>query len=525
MRTHKRVTLGLQILVSTIVFAGCNSILDNTEGQRASDNGAAGGTQASSGGHANAGNSSSGGSSHTGTSTGGNTPTAGSGTVGGITSAGGATPLGGSAAIAGNTNAGGSSAGGSAAGGGTKNTGGVSLVGGDSSLGGSTTGGAPPATGGITSTGGTQATGGAPPATGGTAPTTGGAPPETGGAPATGGAPPATGGTVAHCIVDPTKCQPFSMAGPATQPVSLAVNETRVVWQVAAGPVLIEPVSGATSGSNLSVVSNASASTCSTPTNCKTNLVLDSTAAYWPDTYNGAPPFPVVQSQVLGGNSPYTYGSHSNANGRYAFVVQDGTDIFAAYYSVSVQGGNCPAIGVDYMAIQPRSNAYTTWSNSSFCNINQMSLDATNLYWTDAGSPNGMTPPGVFMAAKFATSATLVAPASTPVGIGIYQSTLYWTDIGTGAVMTWMPGSTATTLSTSLSPGSLAVDSSGVYWIDNRTTIMRAPLTGSAVAAQTLATGQTAAIAIATNSTSVFWINTGTSTNLYADGAVMQLTK
>jgi hypothetical protein len=228
---------------------------------------------------------------------------------------------------------------------------------------------------------------------------------------------------------------------------------------------------------------------------------------------------------VLGGNSPYTYGSESNANGRYSFVVQDGTDIFAAYYSVSVQGGNCPVQGVDYMAIQPRTNAYTTWSNSSFCNINQMAVDATNLYWTDAGSPSGYISPGVFMAAKFAASATLVASASTPVGIGIYQGTLYWTDIGTGAVMTWMPGSAATTLSSSLSPGSLAVDSSGVYWIDSRTTIMRAPLTGSAVTPQTLATAQTAAIAIATNSTSVFWINTGTSTNSYADGAVMQLAK
>lgn len=315
------------------------------------------------------------------------------------------------------------------------------------------------------------------------------------------------------------QCQPFSMSGPTTQPVSLAANESKVFWQEASGPVLTEPVSGAVSGTNLFVAGNPA--TCPTPTGCKANLVIDATTAYWPDLVGGQGP--VVQSQVFGGNSAFRYGSEVNANGRYSFLVEDGVDIFAAYYSVIVQGGNCPNAGVDYLPIQPRSTAVTTWTLPSFCRIISMAVDATNLYWTDMGAPNGSVAPGVFMAPKLGTTSTAVAAASTPVGIALYQGTVYWTDSGTGDVMAWTAGGPPAILSTSTAPGALAVDATGLYWIDGGTAILHVPLTGGTP--QTLAAGQAAATAIATNSTSVFWINTGMSANQYADGAVIKLAK
>jgi hypothetical protein len=67
------------------------------------------------------------------------------------------------------------------------------------------------------------------------------------------------------------------------------------------------------------------------------------------------------------------------------------------------------------------------------------------------------------------------------------------------------------------------VDSSGVYWIDSANAVMMAPLGGGA--AQAIAQQQANVVALATNSTSVFWVNEGTSANSFADGAVMKVAK
>ncbi len=324
------------------------------------------------------------------------------------------------------------------------------------------------------------------------------------------------GGTCAASM-----CQPFSMSGATTQPVSLAANDGKVFWQQAGGTVFTEPTSGATSGTTLYAGSNPA--TCPSPTACQTNIVIDTTTAYWPDFI--ATEGPVVQAQVFGGNSAFRYGSEANSNGRYSFLVQDGTDIFAAYYFVTTQGGGCPNAGVDYMPIQPRSTTVTTWMLPSFCRINQMAIDATNLYWTDLGAPNGQLAPGVFVAPKRGTTSMLIEAASTPVGIAAYQGTVYWTDSGSGLVRSWIAGGSPMTVSSSTAPGPLTVDSTGVYWIDSGATIMHVPLVSGVSTAQPLATGQTGAAAIATNTTSVFWIRAGTAAVTYADGAVMKLAK
>ena len=319
------------------------------------------------------------------------------------------------------------------------------------------------------------------------------------------------------CIAN--QCKPLSISGPTTQPVTIAVNETKVFWRLADGSLLSEPVTGATSGTSF-FVSGDAVTYCGSSIGCA-NITLDSTTAYWPDQPSNGP---IIQSQTVGGSSAFAFGTLQSHINEYTYVVQDGTTLFASNVSEVVQGGGCPNSGVDTMTIQPRSNTSTTW-NGPFCWIDRMAVDATNVYWTDHGAPNGEAAPGVYMVPKLGTSSTKIAPAAAPVGIAVYQGTVYWTDNGTGNVMSWQQGGQPSTLSTSSAPSELAVDASGVYWIDGNTTILHAPLTGNSVPPSTLASGQTAANSIATNSTSIFWVNEGTSGNNFADGAVMKLAK
>jgi hypothetical protein len=319
------------------------------------------------------------------------------------------------------------------------------------------------------------------------------------------------------------KCQPILLEK-ETQPVALAATDLKVFWVGTDGYALSAPVNGG-AAANFYVAGNAVDSRlCPTATTCMVNMAIDATTVYWP-SMTVAPPDPFIQAQTLGGNSPYAYGNEQNSNGLYTWVVTDATRIYAAYRSYVVPGGGCGGIGVDYMTITPRSTTTSTWTLAAFCRISQMAVDSTNLYWTDLGSPNGTVAPGVFAAPKLGTTSSAIDSASIPKGIAVYGGVVYWTDTGTGAIRSWPKTGTPTTLSSSSAPGPIAVDASGVYWIDSGTTIMRAPLTGTNVTPQTLATGQVAATAITTNTASIFWINTGTSAASYADGAVMKLAK
>lgn len=322
------------------------------------------------------------------------------------------------------------------------------------------------------------------------------------------------------CVAN--QCQPFSMSGPTTDPVTIAANETKVFWRLANGTLMSEPVTGATSGTNFYVSGDANTYCGSGASLGCANISLDPTTAYWPDLPSNGP---IIQSQTVGGVSAFAFGTLQSHINEYTYVVQDGTALFAANYDEVVQAGGCPTSGVDTMTIQPRSNTSTTWTNGAFCWIERMAVDATNLYWTDRGPPNGESQPGVFLAAKLGTTSTKIASASNPIGIAVYADTVYWTDNGTGGVMRWPLGGQVSTLSSSLSPTELAVDASGVYWIDSGTTILHAPLIGTSVQPSTLAHGQTSANSITTNSVSIFWTNAGTSGNSYDDGAVMKLAK
>jgi hypothetical protein len=319
------------------------------------------------------------------------------------------------------------------------------------------------------------------------------------------------------------RCQPIVLTT-VTVPVSLAVNESNVFWQEFNGAVLTISTTGGTRNVYVGSSGLGANSTCTLPTRCLTNLTTDATNLYWP-SQSFMPENPIIQSITLGGNSPYAYGSTKNPSGAYTFVMPDATDLYAVYTSLTTQGGSCPSLGVDWTPISPRSTTTTNWKIPAFCRMNQIAFDATNLYWTDLGSPNGVFAAGVFMAPKKGTTSTLIEAASIPTGIAVYDGVLYWTDSGTGAIKRWPGSGTPTTLSTSSAPGWLAVDSSGVYWIDSNESILRAPLTGSDVTPETLASSQVIATQLATNSTAVFWIRPEIPEVNFGYGSVMKVAK
>ena len=301
-------------------------------------------------------------------------------------------------------------------------------------------------------------------------------------------------------------CQPFSFSS-STSPTGLAVNESNVYWTESAGNVNRQPVSATSHTSlysdNLITLDGA--------------IFLSSTKVYFvvqesPSSY--------VQANLLAGGGGSTFDATSQPNHLSALAV-DANNLYVSSYDSATQGGGCSAaINVVPLNGNPITSPYGA------CTVVRIAVDATNIYWTDSGPPNGLITPSVMMQSLTGTpAATQVTTAQSPYAIAIVNGVLYWTDTVAGMVMKYVVGGTASpsTFGASSAPTDMAVDSSGVYWIDNNATILHLPLAGGTV--QTLATQQTAAVAIATNSTSVFWVNQGTSANAYADGAVMKLAK
>ena len=101
---------------------------------------------------------------------------------------------------------------------------------------------------------------------------------------------------------------------------------------------------------------------------------------------------------------------------------------------------------------------------------------ATALYWTDYGSGNVMTAP--ITAGPPATAGTpsqVATKQASPYGIALDATSVYWTNSGDGTVVRIpkaQPGSAPVVLATGqASPGAIAVDSTGtVYWINQGTT-------------------------------------------------------
>jgi hypothetical protein len=308
-----------------------------------------------------------------------------------------------------------------------------------------------------------------------------------------------------------TPCQPVSLT-PATQPVGIAVNESRIYWEEAAGNVQSLPVAGTATPSTF--FPSTYALTC--------NLAINSTNAYWIEN-QGPTGTRYVQTLIFNGSGSWQFDTLYTGPVSFVALAVDDRYLFTGSVNGATQAGGCPG----EITVQPLTNL-TTGSSVSFsaCNPWRLALDPSDtVYWTDLGSPIGSNHPGVLSRALAATSPTTIALAQSPYGIAIYDGKLYYGDTSAAEIFVYALGSSGspTMFASSPDPQDIVADSSGVYWIDSATTIMKAPLGGGTPTS--IASGQAQAVALATNSTGIYWVNQGTQANGYADGAVMKITK
>jgi hypothetical protein len=308
-----------------------------------------------------------------------------------------------------------------------------------------------------------------------------------------------------------------------TQPLGIAVNETAIYWDSAAGGAMSAPVAG-TPVSTLFANPNdggAVSMALGLPSTGENNLVIDSTSVYWTVNDVGYPEAPFVETVPFNGSGA----SILNAQSDIAFLDQalavDSTNLYVVPFSIDPQGGECPdAEGIDVVPLNhgPMTNLQGP------CWAVRLAVDSSqNLYWTDLGPPPAYLHPSVMTQSISSATATKIASAVSPYGIALYGGNLYWSDSGNIMVYAIGGSTSPSVLSTSTQPQDIVVDSSGVYWIDSGNAVMMVPLGGGT--AQAIAQQQANVVALATNSTSVFWVNEGTSANSFADGAVMKVAK
>jgi hypothetical protein len=135
---------------------------------------------------------------------------------------------------------------------------------------------------------------------------------------------------------------------------------------------------------------------------------------------------------------------------------------------------------------------------------NQIVLDSTSIYWTDALDRN------VWKAPLLGGPSSILA--TDPAGAGaivVDATSVYWSD-GPYVLKVALDGGATTTLGTAaINAGALAVDSTNVYWTDEGSAVYGVPIDGGT--RFTLATGQGECAGIAINSTTAFWANGGLS--------------
>jgi hypothetical protein len=132
-------------------------------------------------------------------------------------------------------------------------------------------------------------------------------------------------------------------------------------------------------------------------------------------------------------------------------------------------------------------------------------LDSSNAYYA-AGN-------GIFKVAIEGGTPTLLAMASTPIGIAVDSANVYWMNSDLGGAVTAtlekvaIAGGDPTMLATGfLSPEGLAVDATSAYWMSSKG-LMKVSTSGGQPT--TLATGNAVndASGVALDATSVYWTN------------------
>jgi hypothetical protein len=157
-----------------------------------------------------------------------------------------------------------------------------------------------------------------------------------------------------------------------------------------------------------------------------------------------------------------------------------------------------------------------------------IAVDATSVYWTNAGTVNRsggfIQDSGSVMKVPLGggTPATLASGQSYPNGIAVDANCIYWITYYSGTVMkVLLAGGTVTTLvSGSSYPEGIAVDATSVYWGGGN--VEKVPLGGGT---RTFLANDNngSSVDLAVDANSVYWVSRGTSKNNYTDGSVMKV--
>jgi hypothetical protein len=306
-----------------------------------------------------------------------------------------------------------------------------------------------------------------------------------------------------HCGVCDHGCQGGACAGGACQPVTLA-SQQGLPWDIA----------------------------------------LDATHVYWTNPQGGS----VMKIPKTGGQAvPIAMGQNSPYH-----LVLDATDVYWTEGS----------FGTVFKA--PKSGGTPVKLASGGENFQDIAIDATNLYWSDAAKAgkimmmplSGGTPVAL---AEMETYAFALATTATDVYWGKYSGgrnvimkarpgggspvevastsaqtgppwalvadaeSIYWTELSPGRIAKApLGGGTSAVLLTQGFLRGLALDATTLFWTDQEASaIMAMPKGGGTPAV--LASGQAGPMAVATDATTIYWLNAG-AVNA-ANGSVMRLAR